>query len=80
MNTCKTCEHWKEDELKWFTPRLGHGTCQSDKIAENEGQKQTQDMLIYSYSEGGYFETGPDFGCVHHRQKNPSEEGKAVNG
>jgi hypothetical protein len=24
-------------------------------------------MLIYEYSEGGVFWTGPDFGCVHHQ-------------
>ncbi len=69
MNTCKTCEHW----IKYTK----EGRCSVDKIVEDTEQSIENDMMCM---ERGYFWTGPDFGCVHHRQKNPSEEGKAVNG
>jgi hypothetical protein len=44
------------------------GICRSDKLIEDWGQGHGADMLVYPYSEGGSFWTGPDFGCVHHEQ------------
>ena len=49
--------------------------CQHPKIGENlvtglypEREKE-QDFLSYSYNEGGVFEVGDLFGCVHFRKK-----------
>ena len=73
MDRCKTCEHWapcssdtsfanrKNDE------KAG-GICRSDKITEDHWGRHGSDWLVYPYQEGGYFWTGPDFGCVHHEQ------------
>lgn len=70
MNHCKTCKYWSPARKKY--PLLpasddvgAGGFCQSQKLAEDIGQHDA-DMLVYSYSEGGDFWTGPDFGCVHH--------------
>ena len=51
---CKDCKHRNEK-----------GLCESDKIQEDYGHEDTTDMLVYPYLEGGYFEVGPKFGCVH---------------
>jgi hypothetical protein len=67
MNRCKTCERWEPcaiDPCNEDT-RAG-GICRSDKLTEDWGQRRGADMLVYAYSEGGSFWTGPDFGCVHH--------------
>jgi len=68
MKTCKTCSFWhqipsgrKEDALM---------VCGCPKLTEpGFCDSELTDQLIYSYDEGGYFETGPDFGCVHHSDK-----------
>lgn len=75
MNTCKTCIYWIDappnqigkpmNEMEWTKE------CHCQKIMESGGQFRTdlkgaRDVLIYSYSEGGTFHTGPDFGCIHH--------------
>jgi len=41
------------------------GDCVSEKIGERSGDDDTDDQLIYSYDEGGGFEVGDYFGCVH---------------
>jgi hypothetical protein len=65
MNTCKTCVYWKEESIGIHKFRV----CDSNKIQEECGQPKGErlDMLVYSYYEGGYFKSGPDFGCVHHK-------------
>ena len=57
MDTCKTCKF-----------RSADGLCESDKLAEDyyQSDKEKNDMLIYSYSEGGTFFVWENFGCVHH--------------
>jgi hypothetical protein len=55
MNTCKSCKH-----------RDGNGYCTSPKIDEDYGYDGENDMLVYSYTEGGAFRVGDNFGCVHH--------------
>jgi hypothetical protein len=41
--------------------------CGHPKLTEpGSCDRSATDELIYSYDECGYFETGPDFGCVHH--------------
>ena len=63
MNTCDTCEHW---EKSWSA-----GYCNSDKVRDKRRTEDIEDSapdeLVYSYSEGGSFWTGPKFGCVHHK-------------
>ena len=47
------------------------GYCTNVKL--NDGfrftDEESQDMLIYSYEEGGAFWVGPKFGCVHHKKE-----------
>ena len=75
MNYCKTCKHWEK-----VVPREGRhyvkgyvegGYCENEgKIIEGEPyDEHPQDVMIYSYQEGGYFWVGPNFGCVHHEPK-----------
>lgn len=51
--------------------RSERGMCKSEKLAESEGQSEElrRDMLVYSYSEGGAFWVGENFGCVHWAKK-----------
>lgn len=63
MQLCKTCAHWREGDRRAIG--YGGGVCRNPKITEDYGQR-TDDMLVYPYNEGGWFWTGPDFGCVHH--------------
>ena len=71
MERCKTCKHWTPYSTKYPNggapddERLG-GICGSDKLTEDYGQGHGADMLVYPYSEGGEFWTGPEFGCVNH--------------
>jgi hypothetical protein len=73
MNHCKTCKHWtrytKAFDIKWRGSRAG--TCDSEKFANQDGSA-THDGLNYwgSYEESAGFETGEDFGCVHHEATN----------
>jgi hypothetical protein len=42
--------------------------CTNKKIGEEwdfDSDEDKKDALIYSYSEGGWFEVGENFGCVH---------------
>ena len=50
---CKDCKFRK------------NGKCESEKIEEDYGQEEREDMLIYDYMEGGGFSVGDFFGCVH---------------
>lgn len=58
IGLCKDCT--------WRSPG---GYCKNlDNIGEDVGQGpgENDDRLIYSYSEGGYFKVGANFGCVHY--------------
>ena len=67
MNTCSTCAHWTESYP--YPDNTGNlKECASDKLKEDCGNNN-EDELVYSYTEGGCFFTGPKFGCVHHIQK-----------
>ena len=50
--------------------RCNKGFCNNDNICEDWGRKDDgkDDKLIYSYSEGGTFKVGVNFGCVHHEE------------
>ena len=70
MNRCKTCKHWvpytKKYPNSFNNSAKSGGFCESEKFTEDEGYKD--DMLVYSYSEGGGFLAGPEFGCIHHEE------------
>ena len=57
---CGTCKY--RNELK---------VCTNDNLTEGYGgsDNETDDMLVYSFQEGGWFSVGENFGCVHHEEK-----------
>ena len=59
---CKDC-YWRDN---------GRYCSNENAIDENYGQGRgyNDDRLIYSYQEGGAFEVGDKFGCVHFKSKN----------
>ena len=67
--TCKTCKHRgrKSDGILIADPRV----CMFTKIGEDWGQmdETKDDCLKYSYTEGGSFDVGDNFGCIHHEVK-----------
>lgn len=83
MPTCKTCIHWVDARLDNFGKPMNAmewtKECTSPKLIEAGGQfgkgmVAARDLLIYSYYEGGSFNTGPDFGCVHHSTAKPGKD------
>ena len=70
MKYCETCVFYTKETRMTRLEKPG-GWCESPKIAEDWGQghEEINDMLIYSYAEGGSFWVGPKFGCVHHKTK-----------
>jgi len=61
MKNCKTCKWWAEQGEKKTR------VCSHEKLTESFGrQAYADDALTYTYTEDGWFLTGPDFGCVHH--------------
>lgn len=73
MQTCKTCIFWTKDITKsnW---RISGGICTSKKLTEDSDY--AADSLVYSYDEGGSFWTGPEFGCVHHKEREINKKTK----
>lgn len=74
--SCKTCIHWTPVPVKY--PNMANrkdkylqgGICESENLMEAWGDSSYDKIsLIYPYAEGGEFWTGPDFGCVHHKEK-----------
>ena len=55
---CKDCDWWKNKHC-----------LNKEKIGENIcwDEDKNIDQLSYQYNEGGSFQTGPMFGCVHFR-------------
>ena len=70
MNRCETCKFWQPHEFAESPMRV----CQSSKVVETGPWDGEDDSLVYSYDEGGYFQTGPKFGCVHHEPKEVYDE------
>ena len=59
MPRCGTCKF--RNELK---------VCTNDNLTEGYFRlDDIDDMLVYSYQEGGCFYVGENFGCVHHEEK-----------
>jgi hypothetical protein len=69
MATCKTCAHWTEEAPYNQPEQYVIRECGCRKLQEAFYHHE-MDSLCYSYQEGGGFYTGPDFGCVHHLEKN----------
>ncbi len=69
MATCKTCAHWTAEAPYNQPERFVVRACGCRKLQEAFYDHEL-DSLCYSYQEGGLFYTGPDFGCVHHLEKN----------
>jgi len=73
MNTCDTCKHWTPPFLDvphaayGFNPEH-RGECDSDKFTESGDT--LRDGLMYWDGEGyaAGFNTGPRFGCIHHKE------------
>lgn len=59
MNTCKNCKHWEFIDVGTV------GLCNHPKVGQT-GDNLTRDGLNVS---DGEVITGPDFGCVHWKQK-----------
>lgn len=58
---CKDCKHRSKRRI-----------CENENaMGEDYGQGfgDKDDRLIYPYLEGGYFEVGDNFGCVHFEEK-----------
>lgn len=72
MKTCRTCIHWVEAEHA----RAGDHECDNREKIHEEEELGSTDHLAYSYYEGGSFFPGPDFGCVHHKEREPSDCGR----
>ncbi len=67
MNRCKTCNDWTAMAPYGRNEDYEHRKCDSQKLTEGFFGV-TADMLVYPYTEGGVFYTGPEFGCVHHSE------------
>ena len=64
---CKDCK-FRE---KYYE---GNYICRNyDKLDEDHGVGKDNDQLSYSYNEGGYFQVGDFFGCVHFKQREVSK-------
>jgi hypothetical protein len=48
------------------------GICGNENLTEDYGV-HGDDMLVYPYTEGGEFWTGPKFGCVHFESRRGEE-------
>jgi len=64
MKNCETCKHWSDKEVPYNKVVR---ECNNKKI-NDDYYNDEPDGLYYSYQEGGYFLTGPKFGCVHHEE------------
>jgi hypothetical protein len=60
IGNCKDCDWWVNCYCK-NDGKIGECLCSKNK--------DNIDQLSYSYNEGGAFQTGPMFGCVHFKEK-----------
>jgi hypothetical protein len=60
--------HCKDCKYRTLKPqRKALYICTNNKLSEDGGftDEEKTDMLIYNYLEGGTFEVGELFGCIH---------------
>lgn len=64
MKKCNSCIFWEKDP-KSIGPL---GQCENPQFSDmlHEGIDQ-DNAVIYSFAEGGSFNTGKNFGCIHHK-------------
>lgn len=68
---CRDCT-WRADDgmclngEKLHDPPTGYEILNGDTVTH---YPEFRDHLVYEYSEGGSFWVGPDFGCVHWRER-----------
>jgi hypothetical protein len=68
VERCKTCKSWQLREGAKF------GWCAEKKFMDAKhiqyGESAPEDALIYwdAKKYQAFLETGPEFGCVHHRE------------
>jgi hypothetical protein len=62
---CGTCKfRYTVDSTHELAYNDDKGGCENPKLHDKR-YSRARDELAYSYDEGGWFEVGPDFGCVH---------------
>lgn len=66
---CATCKYWNAAAGAGYSK--GFGVCENNRKLLEVGEEgaDSNDVLVYKYSEGGCFYTGPEFGCVHHSKR-----------
>lgn len=68
--TCDGCKWWhRESPHKMSPDHWGECTCK--KIYEGGGSR-ADDEFSYWYTEGGGFDSGPKFGCIHWEARDES--------
>jgi hypothetical protein len=76
MKTCKTCKHW--NDTSYSRPEYDQKECTNEEFLHEWGGPTTKEIanqsLVYSYNEGGGFYTGPNFGCIHHTERDDYQE------
>ena len=61
---CKECAFWENRICN------NENKIREDLFVEKE---ELVDEMVYPYDEGGVFQTGPLFGCVHCTPKEPTK-------
>ncbi len=80
MGTCKTCEYWDSDDFDAYDQRspeskaalaaegeLPSGYCCHPKLSPKDNWPG--ESLDSVTDHGGILTVGPDFGCVHHEER-----------
>lgn len=63
MNRCKTCKWW---EVRAFYPEYAKRLCRNENLG-GISMELSSNASRLDASSG--VETGPEFGCVHHKEK-----------
>lgn len=70
--TCKTCKWWMLSTFSDFMRSIGYGDCYSEKFIRDYWvlkEELINDGVWVEDLEGRAFSPGPDFGCIHHEEK-----------
>ena len=78
MNKCKDCKYFIRNDGEYNS--IKYGECKSDKFIYETSyelkEKEIADKLLYMDDEwyGASFEVGEDFGCIHFKRRNNTDE------